>query len=144
MYLLELLKRKARASKENGQVSIAEASNKLGNYYLDSGELQKALFEFQEESRIYSTLEKQIDYAKANRMISEVQMLLGNFVEALKHQDIYLKISRRENNLIEIQRAYATIGRCYLLRAEDETQNSQEDLKAAEKSFLKSLLICKE
>lgn len=123
---------------------LAEACNKLGNYFLEAGDLDKALCEFREECRIYSVLGNQIDFAKANRMISEVQMLLGNFVEALKHQDIYLKISSRENNLIELQRAHATIGRCYLLRAEEEALNSKEDLKAAEKSFLKSLLICKE
>lgn len=54
-----------------------------------------------------------------------------------------------ENNKIEEQRAYATIGRVYLTKAQSEinaphkTDNLAKCIKNAEKHFLKSLLICK-
>lgn len=89
-----------------------------------------------------------MEFARANRMIGEVFMLMGNYQEALKHEDVYMKIAKQENNLVEMQRAYATVGRCYLLQAEDKgTAGSKDapiDFKAAEKAFLKSLIICKE
>lgn len=54
-----------------------------------------------------------------------------------------------ENNKIEEQRAYATIGRVYLtkaqsqLNASEKTNDLAKSIKSAEKQFLKSLLICK-
>lgn len=109
---------------------------------------QDALGEFRQESNVYLTLDKKIEYGRANRMIGEAYVLMGKYKDALKHENIYLTIATKENDLVEIQRAYATIGRCYLLQAEDETvsgsKDASGDLKSAEKSFLKSLMICKE
>lgn len=53
------------------------------------------------------------------------------------------------NNKIEEQRAYATIGRVYLTKAQSQsnalqkTDDLAKSIKCAEKYFLKSLLICK-
>ena len=55
-------------------------------------------------------------------------------------------MAKDSSNKIEEQRAYATIGRCYLLYGQttsDPISNSKQ-LKSAEKAFIKSLLICKE
>ena len=91
---------------------------------------------------------KKIDFARANRRIGEVFLQMGKYKEALKHENIYLSTAKTENDLVEMQRAYATIGRCYLLQAEDESlsgsSDAPSDLKSAEKAFLKSLMICKE
>lgn len=54
-----------------------------------------------------------------------------------------------QNNKIEEQRAYATIGRVYLTKAQsqlnapEKTNDLAKSIKSAEKQFLKSLLICK-
>lgn len=54
-----------------------------------------------------------------------------------------------QNNKIEEQRAYATIGRVYLTKAQSQLNAPQKSddlaksIKSAEKQFLKSLLICK-
>lgn len=115
---------------------------------MNDTQLTKALHEFQTEASIHHNLCKKMDYARAHRMIGEVYLLQGNFKEALEHEDIYMKIAKQENDLVEMQRAYATVGRCFLLRAEDKEAAGSEvassDFKAAEKSFLKSLIICKE
>lgn len=129
---------------------MADSCNKLGNFYVSKSDLTRALREFKEESSIYKDVGKKMDYGRANRMIGEVYILMENYAEALKHEELFLKISKQENELVEQQRAYATIGRCYLLLGEhksttlNEATKSIQDFKSAEKSFLKSLIICKE
>lgn len=117
---------------------------------MTQSKLDAALSEFNQESRLRKTLDSQLDFARANRMIGEVLMLKGRYDEALKHEHIYLRIAKDTDDLVEQQRAYATIGRCYLLKAEDDSVTDSDptdpggEYKLAEKSFLKSLLICKE
>lgn len=143
-----LLRKQQKAEDENNQPALAEACQKLGNYYMSEAHLKKALQEFQRESEIHHMLCKKMDYARAHRMIGEVFLLQGNYQEALKHEDIYMKIAKQENDLVEMQRAYATVGRCFLLQAEDKSsegsKDASSDFKASEKAFLKSLIICKE
>lgn len=122
--------------------------NKLGSHYMNESKYQHAVGEFGQESNIYQALGKKMDYGRANRMLGEVYVLMGKYNEALKHEDLYLKIAKQENDLVEMQRAYATVGRCYLLQAQDKNNDGSSeatsDFKAAEKAFLKSLIICKE
>lgn len=54
-----------------------------------------------------------------------------------------------KNDKIEEQRAYTTIGRVYLLKAQSDPnelnpEETAKAIKSAEKAFLKSLLKCKE
>lgn len=78
-------------------------------------------------------------------MIGEVFMMMEKYDDALRHSENYLKLAKQENDFVELQRAYATIGRCYLLKGGDEgSSKATSDFKAAEKAFLKSLIICKE
>ncbi|KAG5684679.1 hypothetical protein PVAND_013896 [Polypedilum vanderplanki] len=146
MELNRLMKKKQKAIEDGNKKAEAEACNKLGNYYASEALYVKSLNEFKEEAKIYEKLKSKIDYARANRMIGEVLMLQGSFKDALKHEELYLKLAKEENNLLEIQRAYATIGRCYLLIGgeADDYNNGKEDFKSAEKAFLKSLLISKD
>lgn len=149
-YLLELLRRKEKAEDDNNPLQLADSCNKLGNFYVAKSDPTRALREFKEESSIYQDVGKKMDYGRANRMIGEVYIIMENYAEALKHEELFLKMSKQENELVEQQRAYATIGRCYLLLGEhktttfNEANNSVKDFKCAEKSFLKSLIICKE
>lgn len=57
----------------------------------------------------------------------------------------FLECSKSAQNAIEEQRAYATIGRVYLLHGQSlsETEVATPQLRKAEKAFLKSLLVCK-
>lgn len=127
---------------------LAETCNKLGNHYTNESKHQHALKQFSEEAKIYEALKKKLDFARANRMIGEVYLLMGRYKDALEHNEIYLKISREEKDPVETQRAYASLGRCFLLQAEDDTvsgsSNLASDYKAAERAFLKSLIICKQ
>jgi NF-kappa-B inhibitor-like protein 2 len=116
---------------------------------MSQSKLESALKEFNQELSIRENLDdNKMDLGRSNRMIGEVLMLKGRYSDAQKHEQIYLKIAKECDDLVEQQRAYATIGRCHLLKAEDETvggsDNPANDFKAAEKAFLKSLIICKE
>lgn len=87
-----------------------------------------------------------MDFGRSHRMIGEVYMLEGKYIDALKHEDVYLKYAKQENDMIELQRAYATIGRIHLLMLQTEENDKlcREEMQAAEKAFLKSLSICQE
>jgi tetratricopeptide (TPR) repeat protein len=144
----ELQRRKQKAQEENNDQLLAEMCNKLGNYLVSEQKFDDALKEFQEESLVWSQLNRQMDFGRAARMIGEVYLRMERYKDALRHENIYLKQAKLANDFVELQRAHATIGRCYLLMAEDEAARDPKDaevnFKAAEKSFLKSLMICRE
>lgn len=109
---------------------------------------QEALGEFRQESLIHQASDKKMDFGRASRMIGECYMMMGKYQDALRHENVFMKIAKQENDRVEMQRAYASVGRCHLLQAEDKTVSAStdaaKDLKAAETAFLKSLMICKE
>lgn len=53
-------------------------------------------------------------------------------------------MAKELNNLVEEQRAMATLGRIYLLQGQSSTDNAETtiSLRAAEKAFMKSLVFC--
>lgn len=55
---------------------------------------------------------------------------------------------KKLHNKVEEQRAYATLGRAHLLHGQSQNDvsigSAKEQLKQAEKAFLKSLLLIKE
>lgn len=58
---------------------------------------------------------------------------------------IILEVAREEEDKLEQQRAYATIGRIYLVmgQEEDDSQKREGALQLAERMFVKSLNLCK-
>lgn len=53
-------------------------------------------------------------------------------------------VAKELKNLVEEQRAMATLGRIYLLQGQSSTDDKESNtsLKAAEKAFMKSLMLC--
>ncbi|ALC43242.1 CG7457 [Drosophila busckii] len=91
---------------------------------------------------------KELETARAKRMLGEMYTLLCEYDAAKDHINDYLKIAKRLKNQVELQRAYATLGRVHLLHgqslAESKASAAMEQLKKAEKNFLHSLLLIKE
>ena len=117
----------------------------------ESIQYDKALEEFKEAAEICKNNSMRMDEGRAYRMIGEALALQSKYDDSLKFEHLYLKIAKEQKDLVEMQRAYATLGRSYLLKAEDEHDNNEncdisinEDFKSAERAFLKGLLICKE
>ncbi|XP_073840267.1 tonsoku-like protein [Musca autumnalis] len=142
------LKRKERAIKEGNREVLAQTCNHLGDFYNQQGRYQHAVKEYEEEAILYSKLGKQLEMAKAHRMVGEMYMLLSDFDNAKSQINTYLKIVKKLQNKVEEQRAYATLGRAHLLHgqalSETAASNSMNELRQAERAFLKSLLMTKE
>uniref|UniRef100_A0A1A9WG26 Tonsoku-like protein n=1 Tax=Glossina brevipalpis TaxID=37001 RepID=A0A1A9WG26_9MUSC len=142
------IKRKDKALSEGNREQIAVSCNHLADFYNQQGRYQDAVKEYKLEAEIYGKMGKQLEMGKAQRMIGEMCMLLGEFDKAKDHITIYLKIAKKLQNTVEEQRAYTTLGRAHLLHGQSlndtSASNAMNQLKQAEKSFLKSLLLIKE
>ncbi|KAM7354860.1 tonsoku-like protein [Cochliomyia hominivorax] len=142
------LKRKEKAFSEGNREQLAVACNILGDFYNQQGRYQNAVKEYQEEANIYARMGKKLEMAKAHRMVGEMYMLLCEFDNGKEHINDYLKIAKKLQNKVEEQRAYTTLGRAHLLHgqalADISASDAMTQLKCAEKTFLKSLLLTKE
>uniref|UniRef100_A0A1B0FAU3 Peptidase A2 domain-containing protein n=1 Tax=Glossina morsitans morsitans TaxID=37546 RepID=A0A1B0FAU3_GLOMM len=141
------IKRKAKAVAEGNREQIAVSCNHLADFYNQQGRYQDAVKEYQMEAEIYAKMGKHLDTGKAQRMIGEMCMLLGEFDKAKDHITNYLKIVKKLQNTVEEQRAYTTLGRAHLLHGQSlndvSASEAMSQLKQAEKSFLKALLLVK-
>ncbi|XP_017053094.1 tonsoku-like protein [Drosophila ficusphila] len=142
------LKRKEKARIDGNRDQVAISCNQLGDFYNQLGKYNDAVREYVQEAQIYASMGKELETAKAKRMVGEMYTLLCDYDAAKDHINDYLKIAKRLKNQVEEQRAYATLGRVHLLHgqslADSSASGAMEQLKLAEKSFLRSLLLIKE
>ncbi|XP_017861360.1 PREDICTED: tonsoku-like protein isoform X1 [Drosophila arizonae] len=142
------IKRKEKARIDGNREQLAVSCNQLGDFYYQLGRYNEAAKEYKQEAAIYSSMGKELETAKAKRMLGEMFTLLCEYDAAKDHINDYLKIAKRLQNKVEQQRAYATLGRVHLLHGQSLSETSasgaMEQLKLAEKSFLRSLLLIKE
>ncbi|XP_030571588.1 tonsoku-like protein [Drosophila novamexicana] len=142
------IKRKEKARIDGNREQLAVSCNQLGDFYNQLGKYNEAAREYKQEATIYASMGKELETAKAKRMLGEMFTLLCEYDAAKDHINDYLKIAKRLQNKVEQQRAYATLGRVHLLHGQslsDSTASgAMEQLKLAEKSFLRSLLLVKE
>ncbi|GAB0095582.1 Tonsoku-like protein [Sergentomyia squamirostris] len=145
----KLLNKKRKAQEDGNDQLFASSCHNLGNFYHETGQYDKALEEYKAEAEKWKSLKIRMKYGIAHRMIGEIMLMLGDVQESLKHEHQYLKIALEENDDIEVQRAYATIGRVFLFKGQNLTYKEcvaerQKALKEAERAFLKSLTICRD
>lgn len=139
----KLLKRKRKAISECDQKHLAAVTIDLAEFYFREGIYEKALTEYKEVAILYKEMGNMLDYARANRMIGETYTNLRQYEKALRCQQIYYEVSKKENDKLEQQRALATIGHTYLTIYLDIVDNpDKSSLNLAYKSFMKSLVIC--
>ncbi|KAH8380263.1 hypothetical protein KR009_009736 [Drosophila setifemur] len=142
------LKRKEKARSDGNREQVAVSCNQLGDFYNQQGKYNEAVKEYSQEAKIYASMGKELETAKAKRMVGEMFTLLCDYDAAKDHINDYLKIAKRLKNQVEEQRAYATLGRVHLLHgqslAESSASGAMEQLKQSEKSFLRSLLLIKQ
>lgn len=89
-YLLEYLRRKRKALSEGNKKLLATTCIDLAELYMRQGRYDTAVDEFTLVADAYSSLGKEMDYGRANRMIGEAYMQLREFDKALSHQKIHL------------------------------------------------------
>ena len=76
-------------------------------------------------------------------MIGECLCTLEDYENALNHQKQHLQISKQLDNLVEQQRALATIGRTLFLCSEEKNDRAkQAHLTESLQAYLNSLEVC--
>ncbi|XP_043479382.1 tonsoku-like protein [Leptopilina heterotoma] len=139
----KLLKRKQRALRDNNFSQLKEILKNLGDFYFEQGDFENALQQYVEQAEVCKS--DKLECAIAHRMIGEMYGNLGNYQEALFHQNLHLEGARELENLLEVQRAFATLGRTYFCLAESITEKGdekEEALKNAKKAYCKSIRVC--
>lgn len=145
MNIDKLIRKKQYATRNNNLLQLAEVTRSLGDIYYENEELKKALQEYTEQLRICESLKDKLSCAIAHRMIGEVYVSLGNYEQALIHQNLYLQGAKDMKNLIEEQRAFATLGRTHFCLADSLLSQSQEQKEAlanAKSAYVKSMELC--
>ncbi|KYN11868.1 Tonsoku-like protein [Trachymyrmex cornetzi] len=109
MNIDKLIKRKQHARRDNNLRQLAEITNTLGDMYFENNRLNEALQEYSEQLIACNQLQDKLSCAIAHRMIGEVYASLGDYEQALKHQNLHLEGAKDMKNSIEEQRAFATL-----------------------------------
>ncbi|XP_026742058.1 tonsoku-like protein [Trichoplusia ni] len=140
----KLIRRKKKALNGSNRRTLAEAYNDLATFYYKHNRYSDALDEYKNEAKICKELGLRMEWGTCNRMIGEMYMLLAEFDKALKYEERHLSVAKELKNLVEEQRAMATLGRIYLLQGQSTSDDDEgkTSLKAAEKAFMKSLVLC--
>jgi NF-kappa-B inhibitor-like protein 2 len=111
------------------------------------GEFGKAIDEHKAELQLSTLLNLPTDRGIAHRKIGECLCELGQFKEALQHQQRHLQVAKSTGDIQEQQRAYATIGRTWFVWSQEnvhQTEETQTRLNSAEKAYLMSQEKCNE
>ncbi|XP_004618776.2 tonsoku-like protein [Sorex araneus] len=140
--LRELSKAKAKAQRSGQPQEEAALCHQLGELLAGHGRYAEALREHQQELLLLENAGDPLGCAVAHRKIGERLAELEDYNAALQHQHCYLELAESLSNHIELQRAWATIGRTHL-DIYDHCQ-SQEALLQAQAAFEKSLAIVDE
>lgn len=140
------LKKKEKALLENNYENLYYACKELADIYVNQEDYQQALSQYEQCEEAANRCGDEIRLGVANRMIGEMYCYLSEFENAIKHQKLHLKISKSKNDIVEEQRALATLGRTHFLRSEtfdnNEEHKKSNALKTSVKYYLKSLEIC--
>jgi len=145
MNIDKLIKRKQQAQRDNKLRQLAEITNTLGDMYFENKRLKEALQEYTEQLSVCEELQDKLSCAIAHRMIGEVYASLGDYEQALIHQNLHLEGAKDMRNSIEEQRAFATLGRTYFCLAESligKTQKRDEALANAKMAYVQSMELC--
>ncbi|XP_050669315.1 tonsoku-like protein [Leptidea sinapis] len=138
-----LLRKKKKSMNGSNRRLYAEACNELAAFYYEHTRYSEALEEYKNEAAVYKELGLRLEWGTCNRMIGEMYMFLAEFDKALKYEERHLAVAKELSNLVEEQRAMATLGRIYLLQGQSsEDEESKTSLTAAEKAFMKGLILC--
>ncbi|KAM6148285.1 tonsoku-like protein [Rhynchocyon petersi] len=140
--LRQLNKAKAKAQRSGQLREEAASCHQLGELLASHGRYAEALEEHQQELQLLESVDDPLGCAVAHRKIGERLAEMEEYSAALKHQHRYLELARSLSNHVELQRAWATIGRTYL-DVYDHNQ-SRDALLQAQAAFEKSLAIVDE
>ena len=142
----KLLKKIGAEKLKNNHKECIELYNIVGGLYSDIGSYDEAVHYHEQALGICKTLGDCLGTAMALRYIGEAKASLGQFYQAIDCTKKYLDLAQKSGNKVEIQRAWTTLGRIYLMQAQDMKDKSNyidESIKnacqEAEKKFQTAL-----
>jgi len=144
-FKLDLKSDKLREKSKNNLKELIRICNCLGRKYLELQEYESAIDEHKEELSYSQQLNCKKSEAIARRALGECYSELGHHQKALNQHKKYLKLSQELNDRIEIQRAFATIGRTHLIHSQDTNNDNNENaLNESLKAFQTALQLCEQ
>lgn len=84
------IKRKEKARIDGNREQLAVSCNQLGDFYYQLGRYNEAAKEYKQEAAIYTSMGKELETAKAKRMLGEMFTLLCEYDTAKDHINDYL------------------------------------------------------
>ncbi|XP_006162498.1 tonsoku-like protein [Tupaia chinensis] len=140
--LRQLSKAKAKAQRSGQLREEAALCHQLGELLASHGRYAEALEEHRQELQLHESAADALGCAVAHRKVGERLAEMEDYSAALQHQHHYLELASSLPNHVELQRAWATIGRTHL-DIYDHGQ-SRDSLLQAQAAFEKSLVIVDE
>lgn len=111
-----LKKDKVRTRSRGNMKELAEFCNYLGSKYSERGRFEEALDEHKEELSLCESLDDVPGTTLAHRCIGECYAAMEEYKKSLEHLKIYLELADQMGNNVELQRAWATLGRTYFVK----------------------------
>ncbi|CAH8429602.1 unnamed protein product [Schistosoma rodhaini] len=132
---------KTKVTKEKAELTLTIAA-----IYSEQGSHDSALVEYKKYLEVWESKEDNLQCAVANRYLAECYIEMCDFTQAIFHTNRYLQLSLLVGNKIEQQRAYVTLGRCFLNRVESLKDGSliSKSLKSANQALLNSIKLIRE
>ncbi|KAH8855947.1 Dynein regulatory complex subunit 5 [Schistosoma japonicum] len=132
---------KTKITKEKAELTLTIAAT-----YSEQGSHDSALVEYKRYLEIWESKEDNLHCAIANRYLAECYIELGDYTQAIVHTSRYLQLSLLVDNKMEQQRAYVTLGRCFLNRVETLRDGHliAKSLKSASQALLNSIKLIKD
>ncbi|CAL8099769.1 unnamed protein product [Calicophoron daubneyi] len=131
----------ARSTKEKADITL-----ELAISYTENDDHEAALKEYLQLLELRKSTGGKLQYGVASRFVAECYIELGEYDKAIGYTNDYLKISVELGNKVEQQRAFVTLGRCFLNRADTLKDGDLllKNLKSASQCFFNSIKLVKE
>lgn len=142
----ELNNDKSKAKNNKDLKELIKICNCLGRKYLQNQRYEEAIAEHNEELEASLRIGCRLSEAIARRALGECYSEINEYKKALIEHKKYLSLSESLGDQIEVQRAFATLGRTHLLRAQELYNNNDEIDKniliQAKDAFVTALKLC--
>lgn len=142
----KFLKKINAAQLRGNNKECVELYNIVGGLYSEISSYDEAIYYHEKALQLCKTLGDQSGVAHAYRFIGEAKAAAGNFDQAIRYTKKYLDLAQRACDRVETQRAWTTLGRVYLMQAQDLKDKSnivdeqtKQVAREAEKRFQTAL-----
>lgn len=103
----------------NNHKGCIELYNLVGSLYSEIESYDEAVHYHEQALEASKLIGDRHNTAMAFRFIGEAKASMGQFYQAIDSTKKYLELAQKTNDKVEIQRAHTTLGRVYLMQAQD-------------------------